>query len=135
METIPDCNQLSWTLEELRLVDDAKLNLTNRFDFQEPYEEGGENEVLYVKNLFLGEGALLNTAFNHIYYETLNGDLNQVRNEPLLGFSLNNISMDDNVEFITRVEHNNNIDIKISKHMEFVVSSKLAFFIIFRLFK
>jgi hypothetical protein len=107
-DATPDFDAASWTLEELRLVDGAKLNLTNRFDFQPPYDSGGEEEVLYVRDLVLGEGAILNTAFNRIYYENIHvADTAVVKNIPLLGFSLNIIALDDDIEFLTRISHNN----------------------------
>ncbi|MCP4709654.1 MAG: right-handed parallel beta-helix repeat-containing protein [Planctomycetes bacterium] len=103
----PDCNILTWSLEELRLNDDAKVNLTNRFDFHEPFDAGGSEEVLYVKNLILGDDAVLNTSFNRIYYENLIAEPNSIiTNEPLLGFSLSNITGNNNVEFLTRVTCN-----------------------------
>ncbi|MCK4786916.1 MAG: hypothetical protein KAV87_24375, partial [Desulfobacteraceae bacterium] len=106
--TIPVFDLKSWTLEELTLEDGAKVNLTNRFDFQPPYDSGGDEEVLYVRKLVLGEGAVLNTAFNKIYYETLIGDpCEAVKHVPLLGFSLNNIAFDDQIEFVTRIVDNN----------------------------
>jgi hypothetical protein len=108
---IPDFNTITWTLEELELLDGAKVNLTNRFDFQPPYDSGGYDEVMYVRNLILGEDSVLNTAFNRIYYENLIAGPNSVvKNEPLLGFSLNNIAFDDDDEFATRIEHNNFVD-------------------------
>jgi predicted outer membrane repeat protein len=106
--TIPICDPVSWTLEELRLKPGTKLNLTNRFDFQEPYGSGGDQEVLYVRNLILDDGAVLNTAFNRIYYENLyKADTAVIKNVPLLGFSLNMIAFDDPIEFSTRVVNNN----------------------------
>jgi hypothetical protein len=108
--TIPGFSVTTWTLEELRLDNGAKVNLTNRFDFQPPYDAGGNYEVLYVRNLILGEGAILNTAFNRVYFEYLyKGQGADIRNEPLLGFSLNNIAFDDASEFLLRVAHNNHI--------------------------
>jgi hypothetical protein len=87
-------------------VDGAKLNLTNRFDFG----NGGHNEVLYVKELILGENSQLNTAFNRLYYGSLDGDLSCFKNKPLLGFSLNNVACNNDNEFVTRIVHNNYID-------------------------
>ncbi|MCP4709077.1 MAG: hypothetical protein GY869_10660, partial [Planctomycetes bacterium] len=69
--TTPDFFTDSWTLEELRIEDNAKVTLVNRFDYQYPYDTGGAEEVVYVKNLILGENAVLNTSFNRIYYENL----------------------------------------------------------------
>jgi parallel beta-helix repeat protein len=106
-ENIPGFDPKSWTIDTLELKPGAKLNLTNRFDFQAPFDMNGENEVLYVRKLILGKGAILNTAFNHIYYQNLPDPSWVVKNEPLLGFSLNNIALDNNNEFIIRIKHNN----------------------------
>jgi len=100
---VPPQDTNSWTLEQLKLVTGAKVNLTNRFDFG----NGGLYEVMYVKDLILEPNSVLNTAFNKLYYQNLIGDLNSVRNEPLLGFSLSNIALNNNNEFLTRVMHNN----------------------------
>jgi hypothetical protein len=109
--TIPDCNVTTWTIERLELVEEAKLNCTNRHDFQSPYDFGGEDEVLYVKELILRENSVFNTAFNRVYYETLIIEPGAVTtDEPFLGFSLINIAFDDEIEFIIRVRHNNFID-------------------------
>ncbi len=111
VERVPDFGPDTWTLDRLELVEGAKLNLTNRFDFQSPYDLGGEHEVLYVRELVLGPNSLLNTAYNRLYCETLTMDPTaEVVNVPLLGFSLNNIAFDDENDFRTRVAHNNHID-------------------------
>ncbi|MHC5060511.1 MAG: hypothetical protein ACYTFK_05450 [Planctomycetota bacterium] len=105
---IPTFDPNTWTLEELELLDEAKVNLTNLFDFQKPYDSGGADEVLYVKHLVLGADSVLNTAYNRIYYDT--SDIHpsaEIVNEPLLGFSLINIAFDDEIEFLVRVAHNN----------------------------
>ncbi|MFH1615868.1 MAG: right-handed parallel beta-helix repeat-containing protein [Planctomycetota bacterium] len=107
----PDFNMASWTIERLELIPDAKLNLTNRIDYQPPFDTGGSDEVLYVKELILGDGAILNTSYNKIYYESLVAGPNAIiANEPLLGFSLVNITMDDQNEFLVRVTPNNYLD-------------------------
>ncbi|MHC4559277.1 MAG: right-handed parallel beta-helix repeat-containing protein, partial [Planctomycetota bacterium] len=106
---IPPFDPNTWTFEKVELLPYAKVNLTNLFDFQKPYHEGGADEVLYVKNLVLGEGSVFNTAYNRIYYDNLDGDPNCFKNEPLLGFSLINIALDDDIEFLVRVTHNNYI--------------------------
>jgi len=108
VQTIPPFDTDNWTISRLELVEGAKLNLTNRFDFQYPYDFGGDNEVLYVKELLLGPNSVLNTAYNHIYYETVEAHPTaQVICVPLLGFSLNNISFDDENDYVTRVKTNN----------------------------
>ncbi|MHC4881625.1 MAG: hypothetical protein ACYTCV_03385, partial [Planctomycetota bacterium] len=103
---IPDFDTRSWTIEELYLKSGAKLNLTNRFDFG----NGGFDEVLYVKNLYLEPGCQLNTAYNCLYSGGLVGDPNCIINVPMLGFSLNMIECDSNSELVSRVVHNNYID-------------------------
>jgi len=111
VEQVPASDETSWTIEELRLVDGAKVNLTNRFDFQPPFDEDRDSEALYVRTLVLGEGSTLNTAFNHIYYENCLIDPNAtVKNIPLLGFSLNDIAFDDEEEFLLRVKSNNYLE-------------------------
>lgn len=101
----------SWTIDTLELQAGAKLNLTNRFDFQKPYDMGGHDEVLYVNKLILGPGSILNTGFQQVYYQTLDLDPTaKLANIPLLGFSLNNISFDNDYEYQVRVSHNNHED-------------------------
>ncbi|UCD56112.1 MAG: hypothetical protein JSV16_09710, partial [Candidatus Hydrogenedentota bacterium] len=107
IERVPDFDLNTWTIEQLKLVEGAKLNLTNRFDFG----NGGLYEVMYVKQLVLGHNSVLNTAFNRLYYETIDkAETAAIKNIPLLGFSLNNIAFDNETEFIIRVKHNNFID-------------------------
>lgn len=106
LNSIPGRRPETWTIDRMELLPHAKLNLTNRFDFQYPYDADGADEVLYVKELILGSGSVLNTAFNRIYYEQLIDRGGSVVNIPLLGFSLNNITLDDETEFLNRVTHN-----------------------------
>ncbi|MHC4152127.1 MAG: right-handed parallel beta-helix repeat-containing protein [Planctomycetota bacterium] len=109
--TIPDCNLSSWTLERLELIEEAKLNLTQRICYQQPCDYGGEDEVLYVKELILRKNSILNTCYNRVYYETLIIEPGAtITHEPLLGFSLTNIALNDLEEFIIRVRHNNYYD-------------------------
>ncbi|MHC4636899.1 MAG: hypothetical protein ACYTBV_05255, partial [Planctomycetota bacterium] len=106
--TIPDCTLTTWTIERLELIKGAKLNLTNRSIFQAPYEFGSEDEVLYVRELILRENSVLNTGYNRVYYETLVVEPNAlITDEPLLGFPLAIIALDDETEFKIRVTHNN----------------------------
>ncbi|MBN1846451.1 MAG: hypothetical protein JW810_12250 [Sedimentisphaerales bacterium] len=107
LEAVPPFDPNTWTIEELRLVAGAKVNLTNRFDYHPPFDSGGDYEVMYVKHLVLEPGSLCNLGFNRMYYQGLQGDPNRFRNQPLLGFSLITIALDDPEEFIIRVRHNN----------------------------
>jgi len=111
--TIPDCNLSTWTLEKLELIKGAKLNLTNRFPFQPPFNYDNDyNDVVYVKELILREGSVLNLSFNKLHYETLTMEPNAViRNIPLLGFSMINITLDNHIEYVVRVTHNNHTDL------------------------
>jgi hypothetical protein len=111
--TIPDCNLSTWTLEKLELTAGAKLNFTNRFPFQPPYDQGVDyNDVVYVRQLILRQGSVLNVSFNKLYYESLIMEPGAViKNVPLLGFSMINIALDDQTEFVVRVAHNNYADL------------------------
>ncbi|MHC4790225.1 MAG: hypothetical protein ACYS8Y_02105, partial [Planctomycetota bacterium] len=100
---VPPFDVNSWTAELLEVPAGTKVKLTNRFDFG----NGGSYEVMYVKNLILGPGCELDTAFNKLYYENLEGDPNAVKNRALLGYSLGRIDVDDPNEFNIRVTHNN----------------------------
>ncbi len=111
-KNIPGFGLNSWTIETLELVEGAKLTLTNRIDFQPPYDEGGEYEVLYVKHLILGPNSVLDTAYNRLYYGTLERHSTaKVKNTSLQGFSLGKIDFDDEQKFATCIVHNNFIDI------------------------
>lgn len=106
--TIPPCSVAAWPVERFEVAAHAKVNVTNRTNFQPPYDFAGEDEVLYVKELILRENSVFNTGFNRVYYETLIVEPNAViRNEPLLGFSLTTIAFDDLTEFIIRIKDNN----------------------------
>lgn len=107
-DSIPAFDPKTWAINKLELTPGSKLNLTNRFDFHSPYYEGGDDEVLYVKELILRSNSILNTAFNRVYYESLIVQEGaKIVNVPVLGFSLNNIAFDDKNDYITRVKHNN----------------------------
>jgi hypothetical protein len=106
--TIPPCSVVAWPVEQFVVAADAKVNISNRTNFQPPYDFAGDDEVLYVKELILRENSVFNTSFNRVYYETLIIEPNAViRHEPLLGFPLINIAFDDLTEFIIRIKHNN----------------------------
>ncbi|UCG48996.1 MAG: hypothetical protein JSU94_04270, partial [Phycisphaerales bacterium] len=110
-ESVPQFDANGWAVNRLELGESAKLNLTNRFDFHAPFDTGGDYEALYVKYLVLGPNSVLNTAFNHLYYENLDMHPSAlVVNIPLLGFSLNNISFDDENDYLARVRSNNVLD-------------------------
>ena len=108
---VPSFNRESWSLNSLTLTADSKLNLTNRFDYQTIFDESDRHdEALYVKDLILEPNSILNTSFHRVYYENLEKDSTaKIVDVPLLGFSLNNISFNDAIDYETRIE-NNNID-------------------------
>ncbi|MBN2137349.1 MAG: hypothetical protein JW720_06060 [Sedimentisphaerales bacterium] len=108
IEEVPDFDTVSWTLESLELVEGAKLILTNRDDYQPPYDTDGENEAAYVKHLILGPNSIIDTSFNRLYYESLTMDPSaKVINKALLGYSLDRIVFTDEEEYSNRVANNN----------------------------
>jgi hypothetical protein len=112
LASVPPFSRNTWTIEQLELTEGAKVTLTNRVDFQPPCNEGGEYEVAYVKRLVLGPNSVLDTAFNRLYYETIEKHPTaKVKNTRLLGFSLGKIDFDDEEQFATQIVHNNFIDI------------------------
>jgi hypothetical protein len=130
VESVPDFEPSTWTLERLELVAGAKLTLTNRDDYQAPYDVGGRDEVLYVRQLVLGPNSVLDTSFNRLYYEDLTMHPSaKVINKPLLGFSLDRILFDDANEFSNRVGNNNVVVSDITNrsriHVERVPDSQL----------
>ena len=130
VQMVPEFGPDTWTLESLELVEGAELTLTNRADYQPPYDDGGEAEVLYVKQLVLGENSVLDTAFNRVYYESLSmHSTAKVTNRPLLGYSLDSIVFDDLDEFSNRVFNNNLINSEMPEwtriHVERTVDSEL----------
>ncbi|HKQ50427.1 MAG TPA: hypothetical protein VJZ71_20300 [Phycisphaerae bacterium] len=112
----------TWVLEQLEIRPNAKVNLTNRqgFVFQDP--QITIPEAIYVKEIKLHPGAVLNTGHQRLYYQTLvdetgaplardpqdpsapmsNGS--RIIDVPLLGFSLKVIAMEDQTEFDVRVQ-------------------------------
>ena len=128
---VPDFNNSSWTIDRLVLAEGAKLNLANRFSFN----EGGIEEVMYVRELALGPDSVFNSGLQTLYYQDLvllnaqgeeierNPGLSHLwangaayKNVPLLGFSLYNIALDDDEEFSLRVEHNNAGSVRDSRY-------------------
>ncbi len=96
----------NWVIEKLEVLPGAKVNLTNRAGFQ--FTSNGVAEAAYVKQLVLYPNAILNTALQSLYYESLSYvDSNGVPvssngasiiDIPLLGFSLGVIEMNDQTE-------------------------------------
>jgi parallel beta-helix repeat protein len=108
LEEIPDFEPNTWTVERWELLENAKATLTNRFDFQPPYDANGGEETLYIKHLVLGPNSFLNIGFNRVYYETLEmGPGAVIREVPPMGFYLDGVGLDREVEYLTRVRNNN----------------------------
>ena len=130
VESVPDFEPTTWTLERLELAAGARMTLTNREDYQAPYDLEGKEEVLYVKQLVLGPNSVLDTSFNRLYYEDLTvHPTAKVINRPLLGFSLDRIIFDDANEFFNRVGNNNLLISAVPNrsriHVERVLDSQL----------
>jgi len=101
----------NWVLEELEILPNAKLNLTDRqgFEFHGP----GVPETVYVKNLILRQNAVLNTALQPLYYENITMEEgSRIADEPLLGFSLGVIAMNDPTP-----SPSNEFDIRVRKRL------------------
>jgi len=118
---VPEFGLSTWTIDRMELVEGSKVTLTNRVDFQYPYDEGGEYEVLYVKQLILGPNSVLDAVFNRLYYGTLEKHSTaKVKpaeggfSTPLLGFSLGKIDFDDPEHFAVCIMHNNFIDYNLA---------------------
>jgi choice-of-anchor C domain-containing protein len=108
VKSIPGFGRSTWTIDRLELVEGSELTLTNRFDYQVPYDSGGDTEVLYVRELVLGANSILDLAFNRLYYQSIDQHPTSVIiNAPLLGFSLDKILFDQPEEFPNRVSQNN----------------------------
>ena len=100
----------NWVLETLELRPNARLNLTDRqgFEFHGP----GVKETVYIKKVVLHPGAVLNTALQTLYYQSLvdendtsidpetlpDGTGRNIVDVPLLGFSLGIIAMNDDTD-------------------------------------
>jgi len=108
---VPDFAPNTWTIERLELLDDAKLTLTNREDYQAPFDSEGDQEVLYVKQLVLGPGSVLDTSFSRVYYQNLSMHPSaKVVSRPLLGYSLDRILFENVDEYSNRILNNNVLD-------------------------
>ena len=110
VELVPSFSTQSWTIRSLYLEAGSRLTLTNRFDFQPPGDQQVA-EVLFVKSITLGEGAVLNTQGYRVYYESFEGDpAGVVALRRPLAFSLNLLDVNDQTEYQTRVSNNNFVD-------------------------
>ena len=126
------CYADNWVLDKLTIIEGAKLNLTNRQGFEFIHYDLENTDVLnpnpetvYIKDLILQPNAVLNTALQTLYYQNIifldsvgeeigqddpvilgevnvNGSI--ILDEPLLGFDLAIIAMDDDTEFFVRVQ-------------------------------
>ena len=108
VELVPDFDVNSWTLEQLTLVQGARLTLTDRFENLPPYESNEGEEVLYVKYLVLGPNSVLDTGDRRLYCESIDVEPGVlVKNEPLRAYSLHRMQLDSEFEFVTKVTNNN----------------------------
>lgn len=103
--TMPAFDTNTWTLEQLEVAAGAKVTLMDRFS-----SGNGNPEVLYVKNIVLGAGCVLNVGLERLYYTNLSGDPNLIKVDALLGISLDKMDCDSNEEFEKRISNNNPTD-------------------------
>ena len=120
VDQVPVFTDESWTLDRLQLPPNAKLNILERFETQDPNATGGHPEVLYVRELAMGASATLNAGLTRVYYELLTDDLGnplgppnsegylsngaRLADVPVLGFSLVEVNMENDCEFLVRVQ-------------------------------
>ncbi|MHC4706882.1 MAG: InlB B-repeat-containing protein, partial [Planctomycetota bacterium] len=98
----------SWTIDRLEVTEGARTVLANRFDYQAPFDEGGNQEVFYVNELVLGPNAVLDVGFNRLVYETIQQDSTaMIVTQPFIGCSLATIEFEDQLEFANLVTVNN----------------------------
>jgi hypothetical protein len=90
----------TWALDRLEVAAGTTVSLVNRFEDQPSLDP----EVLYVWELVLGPGAVLNLGSQRLYYNTLSKDPTaQVTNEPVQGFPLGVIDFSDPNVFANQV--------------------------------
>jgi len=90
-----------WTVDTLEILDDGRMDIVN----EEFYSNSPIPEAVYVRDLVLGDNAILNTGFQRVYYETLTmGAGAQIVDIPLLGFSLGVIDFEDECDYDLRVD-------------------------------
>jgi len=88
----PSSDLSTWALGRLEVGPGTKVSLVNRFVDQ----PGAGQEVLYVRQLVLGPGAVLNLGSQRVYYTTLTQDQTaRVINDPVPAFSLGVIDFSD----------------------------------------
>ena len=122
----------NWVIDRIEVEENAKVNITNRLDYQ---SNSDYPDCIYVKELVLHPGAVVNASFAKVYFEQIilidsssshfvwdgsNETLNHhnqvfdngssVVDIPLLGFSLEVISMND-----TTSSPDNEFDLRVSK--------------------
>ncbi|MCP4592465.1 MAG: hypothetical protein GY842_17160, partial [bacterium] len=109
----------AWTLQELEVMADASVVLTNRKGFEFNADTSPHPDVLYAKKVILHPGATLNTGLQRMYYQSLvdsNGvelvrdpqdpsaplaNGSRIVDVPLLGFSVVVIRLDDDPDTVT----------------------------------
>jgi len=108
LDSVPGQNQATWTLGRLELDADTALTLVSAQDNQAPFDRGREQEVLYVNELILGDGAVLDVGAHRLYYNqdnlVLGQDAEILVNQVIPSRSLNLLAFDDLDEFVNRIE-------------------------------
>ena len=106
--SIPSQDQKTWSIEHLELAANTELTLVSGLDDQAPFGLDHEDEVLYVKELVLGDGAVLDVGAYRLYYDqdnlVLGQDAEILVNQVIPGRSLDLLDFDDLNEFVNRIE-------------------------------
>jgi len=102
IDILPDDPGL-WIIDRFELVDGVAVHVMDRLDDlpdQDP-------EVVYVRNLILPETASLNINATRLYYQSLEGDLDQITTDPTYQYAIDIMTFNEPNEYANRVQTNN----------------------------
>ncbi|MDH7600176.1 MAG: right-handed parallel beta-helix repeat-containing protein [Sedimentisphaerales bacterium] len=106
---VPNLSPTSWSIDQLVVTDGQRLRLADRIN-----DQGTDPrlpEVMYVRSLVLGSGGVLDLGRCRLYYKQLDQAKGaQIVDQPLLGFCLDTMDFEDQIEYYQRVKTNNTDD-------------------------
>ena len=106
LKPVPALDAQTQTLSRLKLAPGVKVNVVDQYNDQ----VGAPFNVLYVKELVLGDGAELNLAGQRVYYETFLGSPEQIVGYAIYVNRLVEVSVGDPNTFNNDVTTNNTPD-------------------------
>ncbi|NQV36001.1 MAG: LamG domain-containing protein, partial [Phycisphaeraceae bacterium] len=104
--SVPALDASTLTLSRLELGPNVKVTLSDHFRDQ----AGNPYDVLYVRDLVLGEGAQLNLAGQRLYYETVIADPGQIVDLKVYTSQLAKVNLGDSNTFNNDVTTNNTLE-------------------------